>query len=91
MIWLEEFIGSGAITLIILAILAGETLAYMFYFKRMRPMLPTLAAGACLVLALRTALLHHSTIELAVFLALGFIFHILEVWQWLQKSKTQPQ
>jgi hypothetical protein len=86
---LDELIASGFITLVILTILAAEALFYIFYLKRLRGMVATLCAGACLVLALRAALLHHSTSELALFLGLGFIFHILEVWQWLKMSKHQ--
>jgi hypothetical protein len=89
MLQLDELIGSGFITLVILSILAAEALFYLFYLKRLRGMLATLAAGACLVMALRAALLDHSTAELALFLALGFIFHVLEVWQWLKMSKHQ--
>ena len=88
---LDELIGSGSITLVILSILAIEALIYAFYFRRLRGMLPTLAAGACLVMALRAALLHHSNSELALFLALGFVFHVLEVWQWLKISRRQRQ
>jgi hypothetical protein len=91
MIAFEEFIASGSITLLMLAILAAESLLYLFYFKRLRPMLATLAAGASLVLALRAALLHHSTAELALFLSLSFVFHLMEVWQWLKISKHKPQ
>jgi hypothetical protein len=86
---LDELIRSGLITLLILSILAAEALFYIFYLRRLRGMLATLAAGACLVVALRAALLHHSTSELALFLALGFVFHVLEVWQWLKMSKHQ--
>ena len=86
---LDAFIGSGLVTIVILSILAAEALFYIFYFKRLRGILATLAAGACLVVALRAALLHHSTSELASFLALGFLFHILEVWQWMKMSKHQ--
>ena len=86
---LDAFIGSGLVTLVILSILAAEALFYIFYFKRLRGMLATLAAGACLVMSLRAALLQHSTGEVALFLALGFIFHVLEVWQWLKMSKHQ--
>ena len=86
---LDELIGSGFITLVILSILAAEALFYIFYLKRLRGMLATLAAGASLVMALRAALLRHGTDELALFLAIGFVFHILEVWQWLKMSKHQ--
>ena len=88
---LDELISSGSITLVILFILIAEALFYIVFFKRLRVMLATLAAGACLVLALRAAMLHHATNELALFLALGFVFHILEVWQWLKMSTPQQQ
>ena len=89
--WADNIIGTGAVTLFILAVLSIEALIYVFVFKRLRRMLPTLAAGACLVLALRGALLNHNSSELALFLALSFVFHIVEVWQCLKMSKHQPQ
>lgn len=91
MSFLNDLIASGWITLLVLAVLTAEALAYVFFIKRLRAMLPTLAAGGSLVLALRAALLQHSTGELTLFLALAFIFHVLEVRQWLKMSKLQPQ
>lgn len=91
MMQIDALIGSGSITLVILSILATEALFYIFYLKRLRGMLATLAAGACLVMALRAALLGHGTNELALFLGFGLIFHVLEVWQWLKMSKHQQQ
>ena len=88
---LDSFVWSGQITVMILLILAAEALFFMFYVKRLRGILPALMAGACLVVALRAALLHHSASELELFLALGFVFHVLEVWQWLKMSKSQQQ
>lgn len=88
---IESFISSGNITWAIFAILAAEALSFVFYFKRLRGMWPTLAAGACFVLALRAALLHQSMFEVAAFLALSFVFHVLEIWQWLKISKHLPQ
>ncbi len=90
MMLLDDLIGSGAITFIVLAVLAAEALICIFYLKRLRKMLPSLAAGASLVLALWAALAHRSSLELAFFLGVGFIFHVLEVWQWLSMSKNQP-
>ena len=87
----EEFIRSGNIALVMLAILAAEAVIYFFFVKSLRPMLPTLAAGACLVLALRAALLQHNTVELAGWLSLGFVFHMWEVRAWVKMSKHQPQ
>ena len=91
MMFLDRFIASGSVTIFILVILAIEALAFVIFFKRLRGMWAALAAGASLVLALRAALLGHSTQELALFLSFGFFFHILEVWQWLKMSKHQPQ
>jgi hypothetical protein len=91
MMLLDGLIQSGLITLVMLAILVAEALVYIFYVKRLRRMIATLAAGASLVLALRASLLQHSNIEIAGFLALSFVFHLMEVWQWLKMSKHQPQ
>ncbi len=88
---IESFISSGAVSWVILAVLVVEALSFVFYFKRLRNMWPTLAAGGCFVLALRAALLHQTTAEIAVFLALSFVFHVLEVRQWLKMSKHLPQ
>ena len=90
MTFIDDIIQSGEITLIILAILSAEALIYLLFFKRLRRMLPTLAAGACLVLALRGALLGQGSNVVAYFLAVGFIFHFVEIWQWLKMSKSPP-
>jgi hypothetical protein len=88
---LDGFVNSGAITTLILAIMVVEALCCIFYFRQLRPMLATLAAGACLALALRAALLGHGPTAIASWLGLGFVFHVLEVWQWIKMSKRQPQ
>jgi hypothetical protein len=91
MMLLNDFIGTGQITLLMLAIMALEAIIVCFYLKRLRSMLAALAAGAGLVLALRAALMQHGTLEIALFLSLSFIFHIVEVRQWLKMSKHLPQ
>ncbi len=91
MMLLDRFIASGFVTVFVLAILALEAIVFLVFFKRLRGMLPTLAAGACLILALRSALVQYNSAELALWLGLGFVFHILEIWQWLKMSKRQPQ
>jgi hypothetical protein len=91
MTWLNTAINSGAITWLALAVLTVEAMIYVLFFKRMARMLPTLAAGACLVLALRSALLRDEPELIATFLTLSFIFHVLEVWQWSKMSKNQQQ
>jgi hypothetical protein len=88
MTFLDDIIGSGEITLIILAILSAEALLYLLFFKRLRKMLATLGAGACLVLALRAALIGQGSSVVASFLSVGFIFHVVEIWQWLKMSKS---
>jgi len=91
MMMVEDMITSGDITYVMLALLAAEAVIYIFFVKPMRPLLSTLASGACLVFALRTALLTHNATEIAAWLSLGFVFHLLEVWAWAKMSKHQPQ
>ncbi len=87
---LDQFIASGYVTLVMLAILAAEAFFFVVFWKRLRGLWATLAAGASLVLALRAALLQHETREIALWLSCSFVFHVLEVWQWLKMSKSQP-
>ena len=44
-----------------------------------RALLPFMAAGICLMLALRTALVDGSWMEIAGMLMLAFVFHILDI------------
>jgi uncharacterized membrane protein len=85
----ESLFQSGHIALAILAIMALEAIVLLRYFKRVPAMFSGLAAGACLVLALRAALLQQGWIMIALFLSLSFVFHILEIGQWRRLLKTQ--
>ena len=91
MMLLDRIFASGFITTIILAVLAIEVLAILIVYKNLRGLWPALAAGACLVLALRSALIQYNPGELALWLGLAFVFHILEVRAWAKMSKHQPQ
>jgi hypothetical protein len=84
---LEPFFQSGSITYVILAVMLAEGLFLARYFKRFPGMISGLAAGASLVLALRAALIGQGWIVIAAFLTLSFVFHLMEIWQWLRLAK----
>lgn len=88
---MEPLFQSGHIAFVILAVMALEALILARYFKRLPAMFAGLGAGACLVLALRAALLQQGWTMIAIFLALSFVFHITEIRQWLRLLKYQPQ
>jgi uncharacterized membrane protein len=88
---LEALFQSGNIAFLIAAIMLAEALFFAKYFKRLPGLFAGLAAGACLVFALRAALMQQAWTSIALFLALSFVFHILEILQWLRIAKHQPQ
>jgi MFS superfamily sulfate permease-like transporter len=85
----EALYQSGNIAYVILALMVVEALVLARYFRRLPGLLTGLFAGACFVLALRAALLQQSWMMIGSFLALAFVFHVTEVWQWLRLTKTQ--
>lgn len=87
----EALFQSGNIAILILAIMLAEALFFARYLKRFPGMLAGLAAGACLVLAMRSALLQQPWSSTAIFLSLSFVFHVLEILQWLRVTKHSPQ
>jgi hypothetical protein len=88
---LEALFQSGNIVWVILVVMIAEAVILRSYMKQVPAMAASLAAGGCLVLALRAALQQQSWIYIALFLSLGFLFHILEIWQWMRIAKHQPQ
>jgi hypothetical protein len=82
---------SGNIVWVIILIMLAESVILRNYMRRAPAMAASLAAGGCLVLALRAALQQQSWTYVALFLSLGFVFHILEIWQWMRIVKHQPQ
>ena len=84
---LEQMFQSGHIAFIILTVMLAEAVFLSRYFKRFPGMITGLAAGACLVLALRAALVGQGWLVIAAFLALSLVFHLLEIRQWLRLAK----
>jgi hypothetical protein len=85
---MEQLFQSGNIALLILAVMAAETLFFARLFKRFPAIIPGLGAGACLVLALRAALLQQGWLMIAFFLFLSALFHATEIWQWLRLARS---
>jgi CBS-domain-containing membrane protein len=76
---LEPLFSSGNVAFVVVAIMLAEALFFARYLKRFPGMLAGLAAGACLVFALRAALLQQPWTSIAFFLALSFVFHAWEI------------
>lgn len=77
---------SGAIAWFILAVMIveGVVLARSMSGSGLTgAMIAGLAAGACLVLALRAALTQSDVLEIALFLAMSAIAHVIEIRLWL--------
>jgi hypothetical protein len=85
---IEQLYQSGNIAFLILAVMAAEALFFARYVKRFPSIMTGLFAGACLVLALRAALLQQGWMMIGVFLGLGAIFHVIEMWQWLRIARS---
>jgi hypothetical protein len=85
---MEQFYQSGNVAFLILAIMAAEALYFARHARRFPFMLTGLVAGACIVLALRAALLQQGWMVVGFFLAIGAIFHIIEIWQWLRMARS---
>jgi hypothetical protein len=88
---IQALFDSGQITFFIIAILMIEAVVVAIYFRRIPGVLAGLGAAACLVLALRAALLQQTWMNIAFLLSLSLLFHILEVLQWLRHAKHQHQ
>ena len=82
---MEQFITSGAVTVVILCVLVIEAVIVSVYLVRrnQKPRLPGflagLAAGGCLVLALRAALTGDGWAMIAMYLTLSFLAHAIEL------------
>ena len=88
---IEEFFKSGQVAFLIVAVMLLEALFRPLFHNAFGHALGA-GAGACLVLALRAALTAAVLDQLiGLFLALSFVFHIMEVRQWLRLAKRLPQ
>ena len=82
------FVGSlfenGSVVLIILGLVVIEAAVLIAYHRKTKrgiapiPMLANLAAGGCLMLAIRAALLDQSWTTVGLFMALSLVAHLLD-------------
>jgi hypothetical protein len=83
---LGAFFSSGAVAWLILSVMAIEALVLaklMAKSGNYPAVLAGLAAGACLVLALWAALTRRDVLEIALFLGMSFVAHVMEIRLWL--------
>lgn len=75
---------NGSVVLIILLLVVIEAAALIAYHRKTGrgiasiPMLANLAAGGCLMLAIRSALLDHAWTWVGFFMALALIAHLVD-------------
>jgi hypothetical protein len=90
----EPLFQSGQITYLLLAVLAAEALFFVRAHRKAPGLLASrlagLASAGCVVLGLRSALLQDTWMTVALFLSLSFLFHFVDVLQWLRLVKHQP-
>lgn len=85
---LEKFFASGHVADAILLLMALEALAIIILIRRLKSLssagilLAGVAAGACLVLALRAALKDAAWQTVALFLILALVAHVVELRLW---------
>lgn len=83
--WLAGLFASGRIIDIILALMALETVALLGFHRATgrglapRALLPFMAAGVCLMLALKAALTGGSWQAVAGLLSLAFVAHLADI------------
>lgn len=93
---MEQFITGGSVTAVILAVLVIEAVIVSVYLVRtgrtlrLPGFLAGLAAGGCLVLALREALTNGGWVMIAIFLSLSFLAHAIELALRLWGTASDP-
>jgi hypothetical protein len=87
---IEAYFTSGTATLVILALMAVEAHLLARLIKRIPAIQWGLLAGAMIVLALGAALTQQRYELIGVLLAIGLLFHLLEIRQWQKLAKTLP-
>jgi hypothetical protein len=82
---MSDFIAGGSVVGLILALVAAEAVVLVVALRRSgRPVsgiLANLAAGACLLLAVRAALTGAGWTTVAVWLALSLPAHAIDIWR----------
>ena len=87
---MEQLFASGRIVDLILVLVALEAFALIVAHRmwgigpRPADLLPNLAAGALLLLAVRSALLSHAWTTIALCLGAALAAHLVDLWRRLQ-------
>lgn len=79
----ESLFSSGAVAWLIVAVMLVEAILLRRHLRKVPLIAFGLGAGASLALALWAALSQQGWPLVAAFLLLSFVFHILEIRQWL--------
>ena len=87
---MEQFISSGAVVWLILAVMAFEVVVLARLIRNFPGILAGLGAGGSMVLALGAALADTAPYVIAACLVLSFAFHAAELYFWfkLQRGKA---
>ena len=84
---LTEWIQSGwAITLIIVIVALEAVILLSVFQRRSFPLLLSLLPGACLMLALRAALMGQSALVIALWLTAALPLHLVDLWLRINKG-----
>ena len=83
---LEALFQSGNVTFLILGVMLIELVVLRRYLRSIPAIGFGMGAGACLLLALRSALIDQAWFFTAAWLAGSFFFHMLEVRSCLRDS-----
>ena len=81
---MEQFIASGAVVWVILAVMAVEAVVLARLIKSFPGILAGLGAGGAIVLALGAALTGRGPYVIAACLGLSFLFHLAELYFWFK-------
>lgn len=84
---LEALFHSGNVTFLILGVMLIEAVVLRRHLRNSPALAFGLGAGACLLFALRAALIDATWLVIAAWLAGSFVFHLLEIGLRLRESK----
>jgi hypothetical protein len=85
---MAQWIESGwAITLILAIILAEGLILLLVFQRRSFPLLLSLLPGACLMLALRAAILGQGAPVIALWLTAALPLHLADLWLRIKKGE----
>ena len=84
---IDNLVREGTVALLALAILGLEALAIAFLARRAArlPLFANALSGMALILALRAALLGQAPVWVALWLGLGFVAHLADVFARLRR------